>query len=232
MSGGARTLRWAPPLLVGICGACAAEVAVGLLLYAGPGFMRSLTTVLAVEAGALGAGLWTAPSPRPDLVEAVRRRWMVCLVAFVIAALFSAFWSLVQTVGGSPLGQGLGLAFTAGLPLYSCGTVLGGLSSVEGSIASGGRRIVGAAAALGAAIGFAGTGASLPYLLTPASLLLVCLVLLSAGGLAFASVLDASQPDEPSVAAEDEAVSPWSALVMDDQAPAENAGGGESGVTP
>jgi hypothetical protein len=136
MSGGARTLRWAPPLLVGICGACAAEVAVGLLLYAGPGFMRSLTTVLAVEAGALGAGLWTAPSPRPDLVEAVRRRWMVCLVAFVIAALFSAFWSLVQTVGGSPLGQGLGLAFTAGLPLYSCGTVLGGLSSVEGSIAS------------------------------------------------------------------------------------------------
>lgn len=202
MTQGVHPFRWIPPLLVGLCGAVAAEVAVGLLLYDGPGLMRSLTTVLAVEAATFGAGLWTAPRRRRDLVEAVRRRWIFCLCAFLAAALFSAVWSFVQAIGGSALGQGLGLAFTAGLPLYACGTVLGGMASLEETASLGHRRLVGAAGAMGAALGFAVTGASLTYVPTPASLLLVCIVVLSAGALTFSAVLEStSYEGDPSFTA-------------------------------
>lgn len=182
--------RWLPPFLVGVCAATAAEVAVGLLLYGGPGFMRSLTAVLAVEAGALGVGIFTAPGPRPDLVDALRRRWLFSLMAFLAATLFSAFWSVLEVVGGSALGQGLGLGFMAALPLYATGALLGAMGTVVAGEPGGRVGSVGGAAALGAALGFGATGASLPQVFTPASLLLVCLVLLSAGGLVYGSVLD------------------------------------------
>lgn len=183
-------LRWLPPFLVGVCAATAAEVAVGLLLYGGPGLMRSLTTVLSVEAGALGVGFFTAPTVRPDLVDALRRRWLFTLVAFLVATLFSAFWSVVELVGGSSLGQGLGLALLAALPLYASGALLGAMGTVADGDPGRRSRDVGGPAALGAALGFAATGASFPQVFTPASLLLMCLVLLSAGGLVYGSVLD------------------------------------------
>lgn len=184
-------LRWVPGLLVGICTAMAAEVTVALLLYSGPGLLRSLTTVLGVEAAAFGVGLWTAPRPKPDLLDSVRRRWLLCLVAFLAATVFSAFWSVVQVVGGSALGQGLGLALMGGLPLYACGGVLGAMASVNAATPSGGGTPTGAPGFLGAALGFGATGVFLPHVLAPASLLLLCIVLLSAGGLVYGSVLDA-----------------------------------------
>lgn len=188
MSRPSHPLSWLPPVVVGMSAATAAEIALGLLLYAGPGLMRSVTVILAVEAAALGIGLWTAPGPRPDLVEALRRRWLLCLLAFLTATLFSAFWTLVQTVGGTALSQGLGLAFMAGLPLYACGGVFGGMAAATDEV--GGTRRSSAPAFLGAALGIAATGIALPVAPTPASLLLVCLVLLSAGGLVFGSILD------------------------------------------
>lgn len=191
MTARSHPLAWVPAFVLGVCTAAAAEIAVGLLLYAGPGLMRSLTTILGVEAAALGVGLWTAPGPRPDLVESLRRRWLLSLTAFLIATLFSAFWSVVQAVGGSALGQGLGLAFMAGLPLYANGGVLGAMATAVASEPGARPATVGAPAFLGAAVGFAATGISLPQVLTPASLLMVCLVLLSAGGLVYGSILDA-----------------------------------------
>ena len=183
-------LRWLPPFILGVCAATAAEVAASLLLYAGPGLMRSLTTILSVEALSLALGVMTAPGSRPDLVESLRRRWLFCLFAFMGATLFSAFWSVVQAVGGSALGQGMGLAFLAGLPMYALGGVLGAMSTVAATEPGDRTGAVGGAALLGGALGFAATGASLPQVFTPASLLLVCLVLLSAGGLVYGSVLD------------------------------------------
>ncbi|MSR21310.1 MAG: hypothetical protein EXR91_10110 [Gemmatimonadetes bacterium] len=83
---------WAPALLVGAAAAIAAEVAVVILLYAGPGLMRSLTAVLAVEGAALAAGLHSAPSlplgQRSGLVERLRLRWLLCFGAFAAAAMF------------------------------------------------------------------------------------------------------------------------------------------------
>jgi hypothetical protein len=183
-------LAWAPAFVVGVCLASVAEIAVGLLLYTGPGLVRSITTILGVEAAALSVGLWTAPGPRPDLIDALRRRWMLCLLAFLVATLFAAFWTFLQEVGGTALGQGMGLAFMAGLPLYACGGVLGGMTAANAGQPDPPPGSVGAPAFLGVAAGIVATGIFLPRVPTPASLLLVCLVLLSAGGLVFGFVLD------------------------------------------
>jgi len=60
-----RRAEWLPALLVGVACATAAEIAIGVLLYTGTGLMRSLSTVLVVEAAALAIGLWSAPGPGP-----------------------------------------------------------------------------------------------------------------------------------------------------------------------
>lgn len=184
-------MRWLPPFVVGVSAATAAEIAAGLLLYMGPGMMRSLTLVLAVQAGALGVGLWNRPETGAVAVSSIRRRWLLCMVVYLGATLFSVSWSLIQEMGSTALTQGLGLAFLSALPLYACGSVLGAMASAAATEPSGRLSNIGAPAALGAAFGFVATGVSLPQVLTPASLFLVCLVLLSAGGLVYGSVLDA-----------------------------------------
>ena len=182
--------------MVGACVAVAGEVAISVLLYAGPGFVRSLTTVLAVEAIAFGGGLWNAPVPGPDLVERLRRRWLVCLAAFLVAATFGTSWSLVQTLGGGRLGQGIGLAILAAFPLYTCGMVIGGLGAVSARGSEGWARGPGVPATMGAALGFVLTGVLLPRAPIPASLLVGCLVLLSAGGMTFGLVLGSRRERE------------------------------------
>lgn len=182
-----------PPFLVGVAAAIAAEVAIGLLLYAGPGLVRSLTVVLAVEGAALAAGLWSAPVAGPDIVDRLRRPWLFCLLAFLGATLFGGAWSLVESVGEGRLGQGLGLVILAALPLYSAGMVLGGMSAVASRWPAR-HRSPGAAAALGAGVGFVLTGVLLPRAPLPGSLLVACIVLLSLGGMIFGVVLG-SMPD-------------------------------------
>lgn len=179
-----------PPFIVGACLASAAELAVGLLVYAGPGFLRSVTTVLAVEAAALGVGLWNAPGPSLDPSDVMRRRWLTCLLSFLVATLFAAAWSIVGELAGSALGQGVGLAALAGLPLYAGGALLGGLSSMEVRGERVGPATVGAYAAFGAVLGLLITGAALTRVLTPSSLMLACIILLSAAGLIFSHVQD------------------------------------------
>ena len=182
-------LDWVAPLLVGAAAAIAAEVALGLLIYSGVGFLRSLTTVLAVEGMALGMGLWSAPAPHPELVDRLRRRWMLCLFAFMAATGYGVAWSALPAIGSGALGQAAGLTLLAAAPLFTCGTVLGGMVSVARSRSAGALREPGSAAALGAALGFVLTGLLLPRVPIPASLLVGCLVLVSAGGLVYGVVL-------------------------------------------
>lgn len=197
-------LDWVAPLLVGASAAIMAEVAISVLIYAGDGFVRSLTTVLAVEGMALGVGLWSAPAPGPTVVERLRRRWMTCVTSFLAATAFGVTWSLVPDLVSGATGQALGLTLLAAVPLFTCGTVLGGMSSVTRAVPPGTLREPGAAAALGAGIGFVFTGFFLPRAPVPASLIVACLVLLSAGGLVYGVVLSAQDPDgeeeEPAVA--------------------------------
>jgi hypothetical protein len=181
--------------------------------------MRSLTTLLAVEGAALAAGLHTAPGPGPALVDRLRRRWLFCLAVFLVAASYGTLWSLIESLGQGRLGQGVGLALLAALPLFGCGTLLGGMSAMTGSDPTGALPKVGASAALGAGLGFIATGALLPRAPIPASLLVGCLMLLSGAGMIYGSMIGEAPrpPEEPAadvVAAESEAVA-----VVDGQAP-------------
>ena len=191
MTARAPRLEWLPPLLVGASAAVAAEVAVSMLLYGGPGMVRSLTTLLAVQGFAFAIGLWSLPGDGPDLIDSVRRRWVLCLVAYLIATLFCAAWSFLPDLGEGRVGQGAGLAILAGLPLYAAGGVLGGISVVASSDPGGRLRGPGAAAATGAALGFVLTGFLLPRAPLPASMLVVCLVMISLSGMIFGAVLGA-----------------------------------------
>jgi hypothetical protein len=184
-------LAWLPPLLVGASAAVAAEVALALLLYGGPGFVRSLTTILAVEGLSLAGGLWSAPVADADLVDRLRRRWLFCLLAFVTAAAFGTLWTFVPWLGEARAGQAVGLAAVAALPLYAAGSVLGGMSVAASSDPGRRLRSPGAAAAAGAAIGFVLTGLLLPRAPMPGSLLVGCLVMLSLGAMVFGNVLGA-----------------------------------------
>lgn len=180
-------LGWAPALVVGIVCAVAAEVAIGLLLYAGPGFNRSLTTLLTVEALALAVGM-RFPVPAPEITDGLRRRWLLALVAFLVATVFGTLWTIMPSLGSGRWGQGFGLAVLAGLPLYACGALFSGLAgeaSEQGSPA--GARLA-AVGTLGAALGFSATGLLLPRAPTPSSLLVGCLVLLSLAGMAYGVV--------------------------------------------
>lgn len=191
MTGTRPRLEWLPSLLVGASAAVVAEVALSMLLYGGTGFVRSLTTVLAVEGLAFAGGLWSAPTPGPDLVDRLRRRWLLCLFAFVAAALFGMAWSLYPEVSEGRLGQGGGLALLGAVPLYAAGAVLGGMSVLAGSDPGERLAMPGPSAAAGAALGFVLTGLLLPRVPIPASLLLACLVLLSLGGMVYGGVLAA-----------------------------------------
>ena len=149
-----RGLGSVPPLLAGMAAAVAVETSAGVLLYIDEGLLPALTLILSVETGAFALGLWSGRLPvGGGVVEQIRRRWLFSLVVFTIAAALSAGWSFLGELPGSRLGQGVGLGFLGGLPLFSVGSLLGALSSTI-DLSAKPRSPVGVPSALGAALGF------------------------------------------------------------------------------
>jgi MFS family permease len=183
-----RRLSWIPPFVVGLSAAVASEVAVGLLLYVTPGFLRALTLILAVLLGSFALGLWTAPHSDERLTERLRRRWLLVMFAFAGGSLVSGVWSVQGGLAGSATTQGVGLALLAALPLYSCGALLGGMSAPRLSHV---RGPVGSSAAAGAALGTVLAGYVLAALLLPVSIYAFCLVLLSGAAVVHGWVISA-----------------------------------------
>lgn len=208
-----RMLGWLPALFVGAAAAVAAEVAIGILLYAGTGLMRSLSTVLVTELGAFAVGLWAMPKYDPKLTDVLRRRWVMALVAFLGAAVFGTSWTVLQEMGSGAMGQSIGLAVLAAFPLYTCGAVLGGLSVASTHDLLGPLPGPGAPAAFGAAIGFGITGLMLPRAPMPSSLLIGCLVMLSLSGLIYGVVLGA----RPRVVVREERTTPLGEISVEDR---------------
>jgi hypothetical protein len=189
-------LAWLPPFLVGIVGVVAAEVAVGLLLYSGAGFLRALTVILVTLLGSLALGLWTAPRSDlrgrdPGLTEAIRRRWLLSLVAFVAAAAAAGAWELLGGLATAAATRGLGLALLAGLPLYAVGTLLGAMERGRIEPDSGVAPFV----ALGGMAGAFLAGVVLLPALIPVTALVLCVVLLSGAALLEGQILDRRAED-------------------------------------
>lgn len=181
-------LVWVPSFVVGAAAATASAAAVALLLYSGEGMLRSLTLIIAVELVAFGVGLASPPESGhwPVVVEALRRRWLTTLIAFLAASVFTVAWTFGDGFGADGRSQALGLAMLGGLPLYACGRLLAGISTVATAV---GRSSPGAFASLGAALGVLLTGYSGLSRLGAPSLLLVVLVFLSGAALMQGSIL-------------------------------------------
>lgn len=150
-------LGGAPAFVAGFAAGASGTVAVALLLYSGEGLLRSLTLIVAVELGAFGVGLGMGGAPKDwgNAVESLRRRWLSALVAFLAAAGFALAWTFFAGFGASQMGQAVGLALLAGLPLYAGGRLLAGISTVRNMAGQTGD---GALASLGAAAGVLVTG--------------------------------------------------------------------------
>ena len=147
-------MSWIPPFAVGVAGAAAAEVALGLLLYVPGGFLGALTLVLCVEMASLAAGLWSAPRDVAPPWSGVRRAWFLLLLTYVAGAVTAAGWEVLGGLASSRLSRGLGLAFLGAFPLYGTGLVLGASGSDEGDWS----LRTGVPAVIGAAVGFAMVG--------------------------------------------------------------------------
>jgi len=174
---------------VGLAGAVAAEASVGFLLFADEGLLQALTLILTVEMGALGLGLWSGPlATGGNSVEKIRRRWLFCLVAFALAAAVAGGLEIWREISATGVGQGLGLGFLGGLPLFSAGALLGALGRSDDPRGPPSR--IGPWSVLGAALGFFVAGAFLIPSAAPYSLFLFSLVLLSGGALLTGWILD------------------------------------------
>jgi len=178
-----------PPFLIGAALAISAVVAAGLLLYGGVGFVQALVVVLATLLASLGLGLSGGAPPRgPDAVEHLRRRWLLLLLSFGFAAVFSGVWEAFQGLGARGLTQAVGLALLVALPQYAGGAVLGSLRDLPGMPRGLGGPAP--AALLGGAGGVIVFGFVFFPTLTATAILLVCLVGISGAALLQGSILD------------------------------------------
>jgi hypothetical protein len=161
-------------------------MALGLLLYVRGGFLGALTVVLCVEMAALAAGFWSAPRDNAPPWGGVRRAWFLLLMTYVAGAVVATSWEALEGLSASWVSRGIGLAFLGALPMYGTGLVLGVADPGE----SGHR---GAAAALGAAAGFAVIGLARSSLQLAPFSYVAAVVVVAAGALVQSRVLGARE---------------------------------------
>jgi len=198
-----------PAVFVGVALGVNGPLAAALLLYAGVGLPRALGFFLAVLLLSVAVGLLDVPPPQvagnPDRVRA---RWTWMLLTFALAAVFAAGWEWFRGYGVTGWSQGVGLAVLVALPFHAGGRVL----AVVGLRSAG----VGPPVLFGATLGVL-TLAFLAFpRITPATLLLLSISVLSVGALRHGRLLaqepphsslevpqpelsapEPSQPDEP-----------------------------------
>jgi hypothetical protein len=193
MSG--RVLLGLSSFTVGIATAACATLTGGLLLYSADGLLRALAVVLAVLSGALGAGI-AVDLPRDVTFRlALRRRWRGLVVSFVVAALFAGVWSFMGDGASSSLNLGLGLTFLGAVPMFAAGTVLGAASRIHEWVAPPGAQAF-AWGAGGAAAGVLLSGAAMSGTrFLPPTLLMLCVVILSAGAVVQTLGIDQLESD-------------------------------------
>ena len=178
-----------PASLLGFALAVSSQVSAGLLLYGGPGFMPALSAILAVNFLSLGSGL-VAPPPSGTgerIIEGARKRWLTTLLAFTLAAAFTAAWEIFRGFGASGVTQAVGLAVLAALPAYTGGRTLGMLAYLSHADDVRGPAFP---ALTGAAAGALGLAYIFFPTFSPTAVILICLLAVSAGALVHGLALD------------------------------------------
>jgi hypothetical protein len=190
-------------------------LAAGMLLYSGEGLVQALSVIMAVQAGSFALGMRVGAATEGDAIDALRRRWLSALLAFLAAALYAGGWSFLGEGASRPLSLGLGLAFLGALPLYGGGGVVGAIVRLAQEQGRSGAFPL-AWVAAGGAVGFLLSGIALQPRVFPVTFYMMALVVLSGGSLLEAILLGAleSRGQEPDHSPPDEAgviPPPWRA---------------------
>ena len=92
-----------------------------MLLYIAPQMLRTSGFLVGLMLFSLAAGLWVA---RETSGAAQRRRWLLLLLSYVAAGVYTALWATRAQLNGTPLGGALAALFLLALPFYSTGALL------------------------------------------------------------------------------------------------------------
>jgi 3-oxoacyl-[acyl-carrier protein] reductase len=139
---GGRIARAASAGLLGLALGAAAQTGAALLLYTTAGLLSAAGLLVGVVLAGLAAGLW-AGGPAPELVG---RRWVHCVAAFALAAVFATLWTETPGVRAAAAGRGAAVLLLLAHPAYASGSLLAALGG-------GGRGPVGADVATGVLAG-------------------------------------------------------------------------------
>jgi NAD(P)-dependent dehydrogenase (short-subunit alcohol dehydrogenase family) len=118
-----------------------------MLLYFAPRLLQTTGFLIGLVLLSAALGIWSASGP----ATSARRRWLLLLIAYIAAAIYSTLWTTQPTLRQTTLGGALATLFLLAQPAYASGALLTALTFRAGTAV---------AALLGAAIG-AGLGAAL-----------------------------------------------------------------------
>jgi NAD(P)-dependent dehydrogenase (short-subunit alcohol dehydrogenase family) len=122
-------------------------IATSMLLYYAPRLLRTTGLLIGLILIALALGAWSASGPGAS----ARRRWMLLLISYIMAAIYSTLWTTQPTLRAQTIGSALATLFLLALPAYGTGALLTAITFEAGVLVS---ALFGAAigAALGAAV--------------------------------------------------------------------------------
>jgi NAD(P)-dependent dehydrogenase (short-subunit alcohol dehydrogenase family) len=115
-----------------------------MLLYFAPQLLRATGFLVALVLISLALGVWMAGG---HAWASSRRRWLLVIVAYVLAGVYGTLWTSRPELRSTALGSALAALLLLAQPAYASGALLASISRTAGSVAA---AIAGAA--LGAAI--------------------------------------------------------------------------------
>ena len=164
-----------------------------LLLYSGRGFLGSAGFLVAAALAGLGAGVWAGTPADARGPHRMAGRWMLAVLALVVASFAATAWLRIPALQTAPLGAPLGMVLFLAEPAYAIGALLAGLqrrlpgwqrryADPGGRAASGGDVVV--PALFGSAAGAVLAASWLIPALPPGPVFFGAALLLSAAGTA------------------------------------------------
>jgi NAD(P)-dependent dehydrogenase (short-subunit alcohol dehydrogenase family) len=139
-----RNAPGAAALLVGGALGATAPIGTSMLLYFGPQLLRTTSFLVALVLMSLSLGVWVAGG---HAWAAMRRRWLLLLLTYVLAGIYATLWSTQPTLRSTALGAALAALFLLAQPAYTTGALLASITHTGAGVAA-----AFAGSALGAAV--------------------------------------------------------------------------------
>ncbi|MEX2285207.1 MAG: SDR family NAD(P)-dependent oxidoreductase [Gemmatimonadota bacterium] len=95
-------------------------IATSMLLYFAPRLLRTTGFLVGLVLLAAAMGIWAASSE----TASTRRRWLLILIAYIAAAVYSTLWTTQPALRQTTLGGALATLFLLAQPAYASGALL------------------------------------------------------------------------------------------------------------